>query len=281
MDECMGSFMPLWPYCDVLLKKVREPVRTALYRDMVQTLATQSFQAQSSVWLFRPAFLTILTNLRVAQLSGQIHGCFILSNNGSAMLVETVRRILNLTAERFGGGKRPLFYAGWHRTAPCRRGILGKSWKLIQHCLKATHLPVPHNSSDLLFFDDLEHPLMHETPNYIQVPAYFNNTPYLKLFRILQPLLQKHGVDRDLQNEILRLAESSEKEDVRDEVELQLTPPSPKVKQETVVFLNALTQFLRSPSDHGRTRTQTRRQPRRQLKHTKRTVTRKSIWDKY
>lgn len=258
MDECVGSFMPLWPYCDFLLSELKEPQRQRFFVDLVDKIASLSFGESPPLWLFRPELHKLLRKIVNAFLLGEIEGCFILSNNGSELLVETVKEILNRAASNMmsqsklttGGTKRreKLFKVGWHRYSLCRKNSIVKSWSVIQHCLKVNDLPQlseeNRGRADILFFDDMNHELEKEIPNYVKVPPYFNYMPFQRVFEYLEPLFEQHNIAGNLKAEIRKIAESQERFDFMEDYMFHLRTPSPKVKQEINIFLEGFHRFL-------------------------------------
>ncbi len=254
MDECVGSFMPLWPYSDFLLSEMKEPQRQRFFNDLVEKIATLSFGDAPPLWLFRPELHKLLRQIVDAYLLGEIEGCFILSNNGSELLVETVREILNRVAAKLAadskvGGKtvrkrEKLFKIGWSRYALCRKNSIVKSWSVIQHCLEVADLPIMSDRSDLLFFDDMDHELQKEIPHYVKVPPYFNYMPFQRVYEYLEPTFDHHGIPNSSRAEIKKIAESQERFDFMEDYMFHLRTPSPKVRQEMNVFLEGFQRFL-------------------------------------
>jgi hypothetical protein len=264
MDECLGSFMSLWSYCDILLKQLDAGTQDRLLTAMAKRIATTHGH-----WLFRPDLQKLLNALHQAHVRHQITGCFILSNNGSAGLVELVRRILNVRTGSVGDPRTGLFYAGWHRTAPCRANRISKSFEGVKACLRSVGLPGPTTTSDLLFYDDLEHVMQKEIPHYVQVPAYFNTTPHRLVFQDLKPIFQREGVPKDLVDRAFAEGEAAETADLREDRDLIPRPPSANETAEHMsVFMEGFRRFMAA----RRLPTGTRRQKTGTMKHTRRHV---------
>ena len=175
MDECLGSFMSLWAFCELIPKYIAPSERSAFLNALADRVLNSS-----RLWVFRPGLDPLWRALAEAQSRGQIVGCFILSNNGSADLVELLRRMLNMKARthaRTPGGAMPLFLAAWNRYSSCRGGRRIKEFDQIQRCLASEGLPTMSRVQDLLFYDDLEHVLQRQIPHYVRVRPYFNSTP--------------------------------------------------------------------------------------------------------
>jgi hypothetical protein len=251
VDECLGSFMPLWSYVQYL------PNAKA---DAMLTQIAQRLSDVNSLWLFRPGLDSILAALLQAQKGGKITGCFLLSNNASARLIECIRRYLNdrawkITTRLYSATERPgnaktLFWYGWHRTAACRNRSEVKSWETIQHCLKSVHAPLPTSHRDVLFFDDMSHKLQQEIPHYIQVPPYENVTPHALVFREIKGLFQNEGIPtRDVY-------EDGESYERQNESPTTLRPPK---QDDSHLFLEGIQQFLEDSPSIGGNRKKTRR----------------------
>ncbi len=223
MDECLGSFMPLWPFVELLPGDARMSnlQRQAYLEAVARRIAEQPLQ------LFRPGIPELVRKLRAAQRAGNITGCFILTNNGSKELAEVVRMALNHMAtgstnntnntnnsyNSYNSNKPntnlPLFPVLWYRYSPCRQGAREnprKDWATIQACLAASGLPTLSHPSDLLFYDDQEHVLASEIPGYVRVPVYAVDTPPELVAHTLRPVFQQQGIATDVQQRVLQEA---------------------------------------------------------------------------
>jgi hypothetical protein len=191
MDECLGSFMPLWSFVE-LPKKVH--VNTSEY---IAAIAKRI--GEKPLQLFRPRIPELVRKLKSAQQNGRIAGCFILTNNGSKELAETVRLALNHMAGT------NLFRVAWHRYSPCRQRSENprKDWDTIQACLRASGLPTMSHRSDLLYYDDQEHVLASEIPQYVLVPEYLVETPANLVYHTIKPVLQRFGISTETQQSML------------------------------------------------------------------------------
>jgi hypothetical protein len=246
MDECLGSFMGLWPFCELLPKSMNFLERSEYYQAVAERISESSKH-----WLFRPGLDRLLTALVAAQRKGQIVGCFILSNNGSAELVEMVRLIMNHRASRGSTPGTPLFLAGWHRFAKCRRGNTSKEYDLIQNCLASQGLPLITGANDLLFFDDMRHLLTDQIPHYIQVQPYFNYTPVEVVMMELMPVFKRLRISMDRIQSIVEAGKKEEADDLVDDTSLLPYPPSAGTNSQ--VFIRALADFLKTTPETRRT----------------------------
>ena len=248
--------MSLWSYVDPLLAKHPE-------RDRILILIAERLADVGNLWLFRPTFDTVLKALNAAHQRKQITGCFILSNNGSARLVEVVRLALNCRVRKLTGATETprLFMAGWHRTAPCRQRSLVKSWDVVQRCLASAGLQTLSRRSDLLFFDDLNHVLTHEIPHYVRVTPYYNYTPHALVYREIQNILKSEGIPAEDLKAAYTAAARNEEEDVREDKEMIVRPPT-AAQADSSEFLEGLRKFLVSPL-HTRRRLRGGRSQRR------------------
>lgn len=284
MDECLGSFMSVWPYCDVLLKGM-----TAHDQDHLLTRIAQRLAGTHSHWLFRPNLRQLLDTLRKAEQTGAIAGCFILSNNGSACLVELVRRILNCYTGSSNNPTTGLFKAGWHRTAACRRGKTTKTWEQVVDCLTAAKLPAPKHIRDLLFYDDLDHVMATQIPHYVKVPPYFYTTPTATIFRDLKPVFQREGIPMERLMTVRQTAEEMESHDLAENHEIKMQPPTPaEIAGDIGVFMEGFRRFMETGKSTKRSRTANKKMKptRRRLQSDARKITRrihgkKGLWARY
>lgn len=242
MDECIGSLMSVWPYCDYMLEHVPKEKRYAFLQEIAARLANAN--TASRIWIIRPELDAVLKRLGEAQQRREIVGCFILSNNASLRLVETVRLMMNIRTAKLTHSQRPLFLVGWHRTAPCRLRRTTKSWDMIQHCLKASGYPQITTRRDLLFYDDLSHVLQKEIPHYIQVPPYYYTTPHKRIHDVLQSLFAEFDLREPAITATIREADGMEKQEILSDRELVQSPPPTESKKEMDVFLTGLEGFL-------------------------------------
>ena len=60
------------------------------------------------------------------------------------------------------------------------------------------------NRSDLLYYDDQEHILASEIPNYVLVPEYLVETPANLVYHTIKPVLQRFGISTETQQSMLR-----------------------------------------------------------------------------
>lgn len=230
MDECLGSFMSLWPFTDVLPRQAKMSTETK--EEYLQALA-RKLAFSEGTWLFRPRLDALLAALIQAFHRGQIAGCFILTNNGSLDIAEVVRRILNLRAHALKTGRAntpilsELFVVSWHRFAPCRRRSgLAKNIQCVQDCLAATGLPTLARRTDLLFFDDFAgHELAKEIPHYITVKPYFHYTPVSLIYKEIKGVVAQYA-PKEVVDRVLDIGHSQEEKDMKADKEMQVFPPT-------------------------------------------------------
>jgi hypothetical protein len=278
--------MSLWSYCDTLLDQLDTGTQ-----DRLLTAMSQRITETHSHWLFRPELQTLLNLLKKAHHAHAITGCFILSNNGSARLVELIRRCLNVRTGSVANPKRGLFVAGWHRTAACRGGKVSKSFEGVIHCLQSVGLPPPSTHADLLFYDDLDHVMSREIPHYVRVPAYYFTTPHRLVFKDLKPIFQRESVPQDLVERAFADGEAAETADLREDPELIPRPPSPgETAMHMSVFVDGFRRFIASGASTSKTRRHTHSKQRtRKTQMVGKTAavktaaakTTKSIWRRY
>ncbi len=239
MDECLGSFMGLWPFTDLLPDQAEFSPQTRI--SYISAIA-QRLAQNSQVWFFRPQLGPLLEAMRAAKERGQIAGCFILTNNGSAAITECVRQMLNIRA----GSE--LFIVGWNRYTPCRRkvgSILTKNVQCVQECLRASGLPtLSHPASDLLYFDDMPtHALANEIPRdrYITVKPYFHYTPVEIVQNELRGVFQQFGIGQDVLGRVMKEGLSQEAADLRGDADIIRNRPT---SVESFSLLGAFQNFL-------------------------------------
>jgi hypothetical protein len=261
-------------------------------QDRLLTRMAQRLSETRAHWLFRPDLRHLLDALQRAEKQGAIAGCFILSNNGSARLVELVRRMLNCYTGSATDPTRGLFKAGWHRGARCRGGRTTKTWEQVVACLKSAGLPPPLHVRDLLFYDDLVHVMAKEIPHYVQVPPYFHVTPTALVFRDLKPVFQQEGISAERIAEVVKSAETAEEQDMAEDRQLKMRPPTPaETAGDMGVFMSGFQRFLSATKTAKKATTKTKRATRRHtptsptsLTHTKkstRRAARTNLWRRY
>ena len=251
MDECLGSFMPLWPFCEVLpnIAEVGANVKNAYLSDVAAVVARSE-----KLWVFRPGLDALLLALAQAHRKGAIAGCFILTNNGSQELTEVVRRALNIrthTLARTRNTDTPddLFVAGWHRNAPCRkksasRSILSKDLAAVVACLRTARLAPITRTEDLLFYDDMpDHDLAKQIPHYVTVPAYQHYTPVGLVYSELRRVVQDYSFSQHAIAQTLELAEKHEERDLKTDKTILAYSPG-RNTDHIGAFLRGFAQFL-------------------------------------
>jgi hypothetical protein len=253
MDECLGSFMSLWAFCELLPEQLRSEEKPAFLEGLAERIANSG-----RLWLFRPGLDSLWKALLQAQHHGSIVGCFILSNNGSAELVELVRRAINIRVRQFSTTPgRPLFITGWHRYARCRGGKVSKDFDQIQKCLASEGLPTMENTNDLLFFDDLEHMLQRQIPHYIRVRPYNHYTPIHLVHLELSPIFTKFNISPETVSKVMNQGVKTEANDMKNDADMIPYPPTKDDAAESRdVFVSELKNFLKS-SPRSKTRKQT------------------------
>ena len=236
MDECLGSFMSLWPFCNVLPQKAGFSLDTKIaYLSRIADRLAFS----DRVWLFRPELDPLLAALVQAKRKEIIQGCFILTNNGSAEITEVVRRMLNLRANVINASPTTaataktmseLFVVGWHRYTPCRKrtgSILTKNLQCVQNCLADSGLPTLTDRQSLLYFDDFaDHVLSKEIPHYVTVKAYFHYTPISIVFNEIRGIIHEFKVPKAIVDGVLEAGHVQEEKDLKSDKELIVYPPS-------------------------------------------------------
>lgn len=185
MDECLGSFMPLFFFVEEM-PKLSKSDKIMYY---LMSILLKSEQ-EGRTWFLRPVMFRIIERLFKALEQKKIQGAFIFSNNASDELVNFVASFLNFCIrEKFGIGEVNVFQMAISRNSPARKGYgLIKNYEVIQKCLQHAGLPPCSSEQDLMFFDDMNHELERQIPNYVHVPAYFNQTEINTMFHTIHPL---------------------------------------------------------------------------------------------
>ena len=231
MDECLGEFLSLWPFCEVLTERLfkvqRGPYLTAL---------AHRIEESDQHWIFRQGLTEVVKHLVAAQSSGKLYGCFLLSNNGSQHLVECVRQILNFRAVRVGAQKE-LFLTGWSRNSPCRKGDMKKSLEEIEACLASEGFPGIHR---LMFFDDMNHVLSGQIADYVQVTPYMYYTPVDLVNHIVSPVFQQMRISPYVLQAVSKRAKTMEAQDIKDRELIKSSPPPTQWTE----ALDAITRFF-------------------------------------
>lgn len=227
MDECLGSFMSLWPFCD----KIHEFVNLGENKTAYLSAVAKRLAFSDRVWLLRPDLDPLLAALVQAKQSGKITGCFILTNNASEEITEVVRQMLNYRAQAISGrtSSSSLISVYWTRESPCRKrhGLLTKSIHAVQDCLASSGLPTMNRVNDLLFYDDYSgHVLSKEIPHYVTVKAYNHYTPVDLIFLELKGVMARFGIPKDVSDYVLKLAQTLEDKDLKSDKALIQRPPS-------------------------------------------------------
>ena len=175
MDECVGNVVPLYTFLMEFVYSY-DNYNSSL-KPVFETLSRKLFESENEgkTWLIRQSMHNALRELYRAQTTGAIHGAFLYSNNGNPELVSFIGYLLNRFVQIiYGLRKLPVLFkmCVWHGAPSRKKTGLAKNYAGIQDSLDYYELPTCSCPSDLLFFDDLLHELAHETPNYVQVPAY-------------------------------------------------------------------------------------------------------------
>jgi hypothetical protein len=273
MDECLGSFMSLWAFCELIPKRFRAEEKSAFLEAVADRVANSS-----RLWVFRPGLDSLWKALAQAHHQGLIAGCFILSNNGSPDLVELIRRTVNIKVRQFSATPgRPLFVAGWHRYSPCRGGKTVKDFDQIQRCLASEGLPTMNSPNDLLFYDDLAHVLHKQIPHYVQVQPYFNYTPIHLVQLELSPIMTKFNVPPQTVSAVMNEGLKTEADDMKNDPEMIPYPPTRETAgQSKDMFLGELRNFLQESRRTVALKSRTRRRTAasKAVSKTRKTVSR-------
>ena len=148
MDECIGSVMPLYELVSRLPILASEANTThsenRIKYEMMQILL-ESEQARKT-WLLRPAMFSALRHLFQAFQLKQIHGAFLLSNNGSMELVSFVACFLNVCIWKLFDRHHTfptIFKMSMWMYAPVRKPYGSvKNYEVVQ-AVSYTHLTLP------------------------------------------------------------------------------------------------------------------------------------------
>lgn len=213
MDECLGSFSPLYTFIYDIPSMLHDTIpEEEVYYWMEQYIINSEIVGYT--WLFRPVMFQALQKVYNAYVHRQIEGAFILSNNGSAALVNFVCRLCNGIIGRMFPSNRPItiFKMSIHANNPHRTPDGIKNFAVIQRCLIANGLPTMANTNDLLFFDDQRHALADEIPHYIQLRPYYN---YTDVSILIQSLVQfRHFMDAAKWKQIVQNAVNGQHHDM-------------------------------------------------------------------
>jgi hypothetical protein len=240
MDECIGSLMPLYTF----VTAVKD---TAILDSLMQTLFHS--ECEHRTWLIRPALLITIGHLQKAFVKKQIHGAFILSNNGSEELVGFVAKFLNYCMWKLydkTGTQSEVFQMACSANSPVRKPYgLVKNFEVVQLCLAAQGLPPCTKESDLLFFDDLDHPMRAQIPNYVRVPAYLFQTEINQFLAAMQPM-EQHFSKKDWQTIVQRTRYLNTLDFNRPNNTYKSVPQSiDGIIRDVRMFQNAFTKFLK------------------------------------
>jgi len=236
MDECLGSVMPLY----TILPKLQS-------RDDFLRMFGLLYESEITgrTWLFRPALFKALRLLWSAYDRGAIEGAFILSNNGSDILVKSVGLMLNYFIQRLLNlSEMPnAFQLGVHMGAPSRTQFGGiKSFEVVQHVLNTHDLPQCTSPDHLLFFDDMPHVMKSQITHYIQVPAYFNHTDVSILADVLAPLGEELD---DWHSGIIGAVDTQTEDFLRPDNKYVMLPQDyNKTEEDEAMFRKAFQEFL-------------------------------------
>ena len=144
---------------------------------------------------------------------------------------------------------------------------LVKSYNEIQGALRAQGLPLLDGPQDLLFFDDMNHALMEEIPNYVKVRPYMNLCPLESVIKGLSGFSSILGAE-EWERRVDR-ARSYEKVDRRAEY-LATPPTAAETASDRTVFLTAFRRFLGAAAIGGRRRYSRRHRDNGVRKNTRR-----------
>ena len=198
-------------------------------------------ERQRRTCILRPAVFSVLMHLKKAMEASQIHGAFVFSNNGNDEVVAFLARFLNYCTRSLYKAEFDVFQMACSANTAARNPYgMVKHFQAIQTCLLAHGLPKCGNESDLLFFDDLDHPLRAEIKHYVQVPAYLCQTSIPRFLEAMQPMKQcfPDNVWNVICQQTLDLHEEF--------CETPHSQPRSTIVQDRTLFRNAITNFLRS-----------------------------------
>ena len=239
MDECIGSVMPLYDF----IHKLRGQED---FLQMCDSLYESEITGRT--WLFRPAIFKALRLLWAAYDRGAIQGAFILSNNSSDALVQTVGIMLNVFIQRLVNKEHAtlVFQLAISMGSPCRAAFGDvKSYEVVQHSLSAHNLQPCTSPEHLLFFDDMSHVLQSQIPHYVRVPPYFNHIDVMIIADVLDPL----GEARDDWQSAVDGAKARQTRDVvaarLEDIAYILTPQeTEQTEEDETMFRKAFQDFL-------------------------------------
>lgn len=172
MDDCLANLYYLQMF-----------VQAFGVEPLVEPLVT-SEQAKESHF-FRDGIVEIVELVANAYTEKKIFGSFVYSNNGNERIPELCLNVLNRIAEK-RCGVRP-FLAAFHRNMVGRTGTQDKSWEDLLNCLHVCDLPLPSNKESLVYFDDMNHILGSEIPNYVIVPKFRRVTTPQEIAKVFMP----------------------------------------------------------------------------------------------
>lgn len=260
MDECIGSVMPLYAFVSGLDNAHMPGLLRTLYKS----------EKRGTTWLIRPAIYDALRMLYRAWQRGAVLGAFIFSNNGSQSLVTFIAAYLNswMVRQFVDPTAAHIFQMAVCRGSPLRSPqSLVKSYKEIQGSLAGAGLPLLDGPQDLLFFDDMDHALMEEIPNYVKVRPYMNQCPLENVINGLRDCSSILGAE-EWERRVDR-ARSYEK--MENGHEYLATPPTAaETASDRTVFQAAFRRFLGESAIGGRRRYSRRNRANRVRKNTRR-----------
>jgi hypothetical protein len=123
----------------------------------------------------------IVDEVSKAVKEGGVYGAFLYSNNGSAVMVELVKTMLNLMSTEVNP-----FKVGFHRGFAARTGLKVKTYEDLCNCLHVADLPLPSTPDCLAFFDDKVQILRSEIKLYRRVRRYRGYTPVQRIAEALE-----------------------------------------------------------------------------------------------
>jgi hypothetical protein len=171
MDDCIANVTPAYHFVKALGVEKLAPL--LLESDKV-----------GQTWLLRSNIQLIVDEVSKAVKDGKVYGAFLYSNNGSSVMVELVKTMLNLMSNDVNP-----FKIGFHRGFVARSGTKVKTYEDLCNCLHVADMPLPSTPDCLAFFDDTAQILSLEIKLYRRVRRYRGYTPVQRISEFLEDQL--------------------------------------------------------------------------------------------